>query len=204
MSNKPEDEDKIRETSPQKNYGTKYTYGDYLTWDDGKRYELIDGEIYIMTPAPGRIHQKISGNLHWQFYGYLKDKKCEVYFAPFDLRLPEGNEDDKDILTVVQPDLIVVCDQDKLDERGGRGAPDLVVEILSPTSEKRDREIKKDLYERHGVREYWFVDYQNSVVEVYLLKNGKYGKPDIYSKEDNLPVSIFSDFRIDLKSVFSL
>ncbi|MFW6029628.1 MAG: Uma2 family endonuclease, partial [Halanaerobiales bacterium] len=134
-----------------------YTYSDYLNWTDGKRYELINGQVYTMSAAPYRRHQSISGELFRQIANYLFDKKWDVYDAPFDVRLPEGEEDKDEILTVVQPDIVVVCDEDKLDKRGCRGAPDLIIEIISPSSAGRDRKDKRDLYEKHGVREYWLV-----------------------------------------------
>lgn len=201
MSEKGKNEELIRETNPQK---TKYTYGDYLNWTDEQRYEIIDGEVYIMTPAPYRKHQKVLGALHNHFYNYLIGKKCEVYLAPFDLRLPLDNECDNEIKTVVQPDLLVICNQDKLDERGCKGAPDLLIEILSPSSIKRDKQVKRDLYERHKVKEYWIVDYLEKVVEVYILnEEGKYIKPEIYSEKDSIVVNIFEgELEIDLELVF--
>jgi len=180
-----------------------YTYGDYLTWDDGKSYELIDGVVYNMTPAPSLRHQQILGAIHNQFYNYLADKKCEAYFAPFVVRLLMAEEEDQDVSTVVQPDL-GVCDQDKLDERGCKGAPELVVEIVSPASAGRDRKVKRDLYEKHGVKEYWLVDYSGNTVEAYLLNdNGQYGKSDVYTDQEMVPVSIFADLEIDLERVFN-
>ncbi len=202
MSDDREDKHLIRETSFSKEHN-KYTYGDYVKWSDDKRYELIDGKPYLMSPGPARRHQEVSGYIFSQFYHYLSDKRCKVYYAPFDVRLPEGKEQDKDISTIVQPDIVVVCEIDKLDKSGCKGAPDLVVEIISPGSGKRDRKTKRDLYEKHGVREYWLVDYQEEVVEVYLLNNdSKYGKSNVYSDKDKVAVSIFSNFQIDLESVF--
>ena len=184
-------------------YG-KQTYGNYLTWDDGQRYEIIKGTVYIMSPGPTRFHQKASGDIFNQFYNYLQDKECEIYAAPFDIRLPEGDEKDEDILTVVQPDLIVICDEDKLDKRGCRGAPDLIVEILSPSSYKKDKIIKRELYEKHGVKEYWLVDLEGKIVEVYKLQeDGEYGKSELYTEEENIPVAIFEgDLEVDLDRVF--
>ena len=131
-----------------------YTYGDYLRWDDGERWELIDGVAYNMTPAPNRRHQAILRELSYQFTAFLAGKPCEVYFSPFDVRLPEHNEKDEEVTTVVQPDLVVICDPDKLDDRGCRGAPDLVNEILSPSTSRKDMKTKLELYEKRGVREY--------------------------------------------------
>lgn len=193
------DKDIIRETAENR----LYTYGDYLKWDNGKRYEIIDGQVIEISAAPYRQHQKVSAELLRQFANYLLDKKCEVYAAPFDVRLPEGGEADEKILTVVQPDLVVICDRSKLDERGCRGAPDLVIEIISPSTAGRYRKDKRDLYERHGVKEYWLVDYQERVVEVYLLDdNNVYSKPAVYLEKDVVPVSILDGLQIELEFVF--
>jgi len=178
------------------------TYGDYLKWSNERRYELIDGQVYIMTPGPSRQHQKLLVELIRQFSTYLFDKECEIYAAPFDVRLPEGEEKEDDILTVVQPDLLVVCDEDKLDKKGCKGAPDLMIEIISPSSGGRDRRDKRDLYEKHGVKEYWLVDYNEKIVEVYLLnEDGQYGKPAVYLEDDKVPVDILNGLEIDLSYI---
>jgi len=182
----------------------EYTYGEYLTWQDGKRYEIIEGVVYNMSPAPYRRHQRISGELHRQFANYLLGKECEVYAAPFDVRLPVGEEADEDINSVVQPDLVVVCDLKKLDDRGCKGAPDLAIEVVSPFSADRDRKIKKELYQRAGVKEYWLVDYDQNIVEVYLLnEKGEYDKPMVYTEKDKVSIGIFTDLNIDLLLVFN-
>ncbi len=181
----------------------RYSYGDYLAWDDGERWELIDGIAYNMSPAPNRRHQGISMELSAQFHSYLRDKPCKAYHAPFDVRLPEGDEADEETSTVVQPDLVVVCDPDKLDDKGCRGAPDLVVEILSPSTSGRDLKLKFNLYERRGVREYWIVDPTGGTVMVFILgDNGGYGRPELYTAEEKAPVGIFPDLVIDLGPVF--
>lgn len=191
--------DLIRETAEER----LYTFADYLKWNDGKRYELIDGQVYILAPAPSPEHQRISGELYRQISNYLLDKDCQVFAAPFDVRLPEGEERDEEILTIVQPDILVVCDKSKLDQRGLKGAPDMVIEIVSPSTAGRDRGVKRDLYERNGVREYWLVDYSNKTIEVYLLNEGnRYGKPVVYSAEEKVPVNIFDSLAIDLSLVF--
>jgi Uma2 family endonuclease len=125
----------------------RYTYADYQTWNDGVRYELIDGVVYMMSPAPNRAHQELSGELFNQFYNYLKGKKCKVYAAPFDVRLSD-KEHEK---TVLQPDITVVCDPSKLDKKGCKGAPDMVVEILSPSNAERDTTLKLRKYLQAGV-----------------------------------------------------
>ena len=191
--------DLIRETAEEH----LYTFADYLKWNDGKRYELIDGQVYILAPAPSPEHHRISGELYRQISNYLLDKDCQVFAAPFDVRLPEGEERDEEILTIVQPDILVVCDKSKLDQRGLKGAPDMVIEVVSPTTAGRDRGLKRDLYERNGVREYWLVDYSNKTIEVYLLNEGnRYGKPVVYSAEEKVPVNIFDSLAIDLSLVF--
>ena len=183
--------------------GVKYTYGDYLKWPDEERWEIIDGVPYLMSPAPSVDHQKILGETFRQFANYLVGKKCDVFNAPFDVRLPAADEKDEDIQTVVQPDIVVICDKSKLDQRGYRGAPALIVEILSPSTSKKDLSEKYDLYERCGVKEYWVVFPLDKVLDVYLPdEEGKYRKADSYEKGDRVKPSIFDDLEIDLGLVF--
>jgi Uma2 family endonuclease len=180
-----------------------YTYEDYLNWPDTERMEIIDGHIYMMAP-PSRLHQKVSGAIYAQFFNYLKDKDCEVYYAPFGVRLPEeGEQSDKAIKNVVEPDIVVVCDKTKLDDQGCKGAPDLIVEVTSPSTARKDKMEKFNLYERHGVKEYWIVEPENKIVSVFTLQeNKRYGRPDVYSVEDKIKVSLFGDLVIELKDVF--
>ena len=181
----------------------KFTYGDYLSWPDEERWELIDGEAFNMTPAPSRAHQKTLLALADLFYNYLNDKPCEVYVAPFDVRLPEGSQSEQEIITVVQPDLTVVCDPAKLDDKGCRGTPDLIVEIISPSTAARDYIEKLALYERRQVAEYWVVHPIDKTVMVFqLTANQEYGKPRIYAGNDQVPIGLFPDLVIDLKKVF--
>jgi Uma2 family endonuclease len=136
----------------------RFTYRQYRTWPGTERWELIEGHAWSMSPAPIRIHQKLSGRLfHW-ICTYLEGRPCEAYEAPFDVLFPEGAESDDEIDTVVQPDVVVYCDKSKLTRTGARGAPDLVIEILSPSTSKKDQHEKFALYQRHDVREYWVVD----------------------------------------------
>ena len=130
---------------PNRKENNSYTYKDYLEWPEQERWELIEGVAYNMTPSPSRSHQKISAALFNALYQYLKGKNCEVYYAPFDVRLPEGVEEDHQIKTVVQPDLVVICDPLKLDEKGCQGSPDLIMEILSPSTASIDYILKLDL-----------------------------------------------------------
>ncbi|MGY6216734.1 Uma2 family endonuclease [Methylolobus aquaticus] len=152
-----------------------FTYGDYRLWPEDRRWELIDGEAYDMSPAPTRTHQTLVGEVFRQIANYLDAKPCEVYVAPFDVRLPVGDETDDRINTVVQPDIAVICDPSKLDEAGCRGAPDWIIEVLSPATAAKDQVLKRDLYQRHGVREYWLVHPTDHILTRYRLENGGFG-----------------------------
>ena len=182
---------------------TQYTFADVLAWDESERAELIDGEVFLMAPAPSRGHQEISGALFAQLYNYLEGKRCKVYHPPFDVRLFErdGNTPE-DVDTVVEPDLTVVCDMDKLDDMGCKGAPDMVVEILSPSPRRHDRLTKFNLYQRAGVREYWIVDPADKSVQVFTLEDGHYAAKDFGAAGDKLRVNVLEDCVIDLSEVF--
>jgi Uma2 family endonuclease len=194
---------KIKEAKPEAASKEKYTYGDYLTWSHEERWELIDGVPYNMTPAPSRRHQEVLGALYVQFFLFLEGKPCKVYLAPFDVRIPEEDKEDQLIQTVVQPDLVIVCDQTKLDEKGCKGVPDLVVEVLSPHTAGKDLKLKMDLYERVGVKEYWVVHPIDQTLLVFKYKEGKYIKPESYIKGDKILASILVDeLSIDLAKVF--
>jgi Uma2 family endonuclease len=155
----------------------RHTYAEYLRWPEDVRYELIDGEAYLMAPAPSAGHQRLVGEMFRQIADALEGGSCEVFVAPFDVRLPRGNEPDDEIATVVQPDLTIVCDAAKVDERGCRGAPDWVIEVLSPATAAHDQTIKLAAYERAGVPECWFVHPTDRTVTVYLLQGDTYGRP---------------------------
>lgn len=183
----------------------KYSYADYLTWPDDERWELIDGIPYNMSPAPAINHQRISVELVRQIANYLIDKTCEVFDAPLDVRFPAGkNKNDKEIFDVVQPDIIVVCDKDKIeDDRSCFGAPDIVIEILSPSSASRDLIKKRRLYEKNKVKQYWIVDPQEKEIYIYRLQNnGKYGDPGEYTTSDKIKVDGFEGLEIDVSPVF--
>lgn len=192
----------VKETAATKEI---YTYGDYEKWPEGQRWELINGIPHDMTPAPSRIHQEILGEFHLRFATYLKNKPCKVYIAPFDVRIPQGAEKDELITTVVQPDLTVVCDRAKLDDKGCKGVPDLVIEILSPHTAAKDLKIKLNLYEKAGVREYWVVQPADQTVMVFSLQeDGKYIKPEVYDRHDVIAVGIFNrELQVDLTGIFS-
>ena len=150
----------------------RYTFADCLTWGEDERIEIINGEAVMMAP-PSRIHQKISFEIGRQIGNYLEGKKCEVYPAPFGVRLFEKDGDSPDdVDTLVEPDISVICDKDKLDDHGCKGAPDMVIEVLSPSTLRHDRFIKLGLYQRAGVREYWIVEPETQTVQVYTLENG--------------------------------
>lgn len=182
----------------------RYTYADYCGWPEGERWELINGVAYNMTPAPSVAHQRISRELLVQFAAYLKGKGCEIFDAPFDVRVPTPGETDETTSTVVQPDLVVVCDPAKLDDRGCKGAPDLVIEILSPATAAKDLKEKLLLYEQTGVLEYWVVHPAEKIVSVFRRgADGQYGKPAVFGAEERVPVGVLPDLEVDLGLVFA-
>lgn len=148
-----------------------YSYGDYLKWKFQERVEIIKGKIMAISPAPNRLHQRISMKLTKAFLDVFDSHQCELYVAPFDVRFPDSNGK---IKTVVQPDLCVICDPNKLDEKGCIGAPDLIVEILSPGNSKREMKDKYELYQEQGVSEYWIVRPEEQHIQIYVLENGRY------------------------------
>lgn len=181
-----------------------YTYADYLLWRIEERLELIKGKIFKMSPAPSLVHQRISTQLQGTLFNYLKGSSCDLFSAPFDVRLYNDKKSKlafKDIFTVVQPDLCVICDENKLDEKGCSGAPDLVIEILSPGNSKKEMNEKFDLYEETGVREYWLVEPSENAVYIYVLnESGKYiGLKPVTAI---LQSSIFPDLKINLEEIF--
>jgi len=188
----------------QKNEKSHFTYSDYLSWPDEERWELIDGVPYNITPAPSLIHQRILGQFYRRFADHLEGKTCEAFLAPFDVRLPKGDESDEKTDTVVQPDLTVICDPSKLDEKGCRGVPDLIVEVLSPFTAHKDMKTKRYLYEKVGVKEYWIIlPSERSVMVFSLQENGLYSPYEVYSNNDTIEVRISDPFTIDLASIFA-
>jgi len=179
-------------------YNKRYTYSDYLQWDDDEeRRELIDGVPYVMA-GPNRKHQKILGKLHLQFGNFLEGKPCEVYLSPFDVRLNADTLDD----TVVQPDLIIVCDEFILDDASCKGVPDMVIEILSPSTASYDRNIKFKKYLQVGIKEYWIIDPVAQSLAIHILQDGSY-ITHAYTCEETVPVHVLKDCRIDLTKVFA-
>ena len=180
----------------------RYTFADVLTWDEKDRIEIIDGEAFMMAP-PSRVHQEIVAELTRQFGNFLEGKRCRVYPAPFGVRLFERDGvRPEDIDTMVEPDLSVVCDSSKLDSRGCKGAPDLVVEILSPSTQRHDRLVKLNLYQRAGVREYWIVDPDSRTVQVMQQESGRLQLHEVYSRGDVARVNVLEGCFIDLGKVF--
>jgi Uma2 family endonuclease len=189
---------------PTELYGT-YTYADYLTgWLD-ERVELIKGKLYKMSPAPTSSHQRVAGELHLQIGNFLKRKKCKVFIAPFDVRLPQAGKENNEIKTVVQPDLCVICDSSKIDEKGCLGAPDWIIEILPKYTSAKDLSKKFEVYEQTGVKEYWVVDPTGETVLVYSInKMGKYeGFLKPFISTDKISSTVLPDLVIDLAEVFS-
>ena len=181
----------------------RYTFADCLTWSENERIEIIDGEAVMMAP-PSSIHQEISVAITSQLYNFLEGKKCKVYPAPYGVRLFERNGAvPEDVDTMVEPDISVVCDKNKIDKHGCKGAPDLVVEILSPSSLRHDSLVKLGLYQRAGVREYWIVDPEYKSVQVFMLdSNGSLRISEEYGRGDVARVNVLDGCFIDLGKVF--
>lgn len=180
-----------------------HTYGDYLEWPEDVRYELIDGVAYLMSPAPTREHQEIAGEIFRQTANALEGQPCRPYVAPFDVRLPRGDEPDKLVDTVVQPDLLVVCDRRKLDTRGMRGAPDWVVEVLSPAAAAHDQTIKLAAYERAGVPEVWLVHPADRVLTMYRPEGATFGRPVISELKGQTAVAALPGLTVDWDRVLA-
>lgn len=182
----------------------RFTFADVLTWDEDERIEIINGEAFMMA-TPSRIHQEISIAIAAQLYNFLEGKRCRVYPAPFGVRLFEQDGDSPESVdTVVEPDISVVCDRNKLDDHGCKGAPDMVIEILSPSTRRHDQLVKLNLYQRAGVREYWIVDPGAQSVLVFLPDSGGSFRPhEVYGKSDIAKVNVLDGCFIELSKVFS-
>jgi Uma2 family endonuclease len=183
----------------------KYSYADYLTWEFNERVELIKGWIYKMSPAPKRKHQKVSFKLGLHLGKFFETKCCEVYEAPFDVRLKKNKGSDGEVNTVVQPDISVFCDLSKLDDRGAIDAPDLVVEITSDSTMKKDYNEKFNIYEENGVREYWIVNPDSHSMEIFKLENNKYDSVGVFNIHDGateVNSVIFPELKVNLVEIF--
>ncbi|MEX2592477.1 MAG: Uma2 family endonuclease [Anditalea sp.] len=192
---------KNRVEEPIAGYGP-YSYADYLSWQMEEMVEIIKGRLFRMTAAPKRIHQKISLHIATELYRFLKGNSCEVYEAPFDVRLPFNSKKDEEIFTVVQPDICVICDPNKLDEAGCLGAPDLIIEILSPGNNKKELQSKYEVYEESGVTEYWIIHPDEQTLLVYALKGGKYVPSRLFTSGDRVKSDCIEGFALDLELLF--
>ena len=179
-----------------------YTYADYLKWTFAERVELIKGKIFKMSPAPSTRHQVLTGELYRLISNFLYKQTCQVFIAPFDVRLIRKSKEDKEIITVVQPDLCVVCDSLKIEPRGCLGAPDIVVEVLSPGNNITELKNKFDIYEESGVLEYWIVSPQDNTFIINRLTNGYYITSRPMVAGDTVTTPILPGFSIDLEEFF--
>jgi len=176
---------------------TRFTYADYITWPDDERWELIDGQAYNMTPAPTTRHQNIVYNVSFILKSKLLNKSCRPFVAPADVVLFESD--------VVQPDIFVVCDEKKITEANIQGAPDLVIEVLSPHTALKDKREKKALYEKYGVKEYVIIDPTDLYVERFSLgEDLTYGKETVFGPRDILPLVAIGGVEIPLGEVFEI
>jgi len=180
-----------------------YTYADYFKWQFEERVELIKGRIFQISPAPNMWHQRLSGDIYGQLWSFLRGNKCSVFSAPFDVRLPRKSQEDKDIVTVLQPDICVIRDEAKLDKRGCIGAPDIVVEILSPGNNAKELKNKYEVYEEAGVKEYWIVSPQDNTFVVYTLVDKHYVPSRIMVTGDVVKSTVLDGFSLDLTELFA-
>ncbi|MEC5164910.1 Uma2 family endonuclease [Flavobacterium sp. PL11] len=183
----------------------KYSYADYLTWMFQERLELFKGKIFKMSPAPSMYHQKVAGNIHGILWNKFKNETCNIFVAPFDVRLLniKNQKCDTDIYTVVQPDLCVICDESKLDARGAIGAPELMIEILSPGNSKKEMRYKYDLYQEAGVLEYWIVNPENKTIFIYVLKEGVFVGQHPLIEDDKIESPLFPQLDFRLEEIFN-
>jgi Uma2 family endonuclease len=197
---------KITELS-QLDLTASYSYADYLTWQLSEAVELIKGKILLMSPAPNVKHQKLSIFLASRLFNYFENKACQVFSAPFDVRLYDRNKSllaNKEITTVVQPDICVICDSSKLDEQGCNGAPDWIIEILSKGNSQKEVKIKHALYAESGVKEYWLVFPYEEVINQFVLneESRQYQLSNSYAGDDVAASHLFPDLKIDLAALF--
>ncbi len=188
---------------PSVPFGHEYTYADYLKFEFEEMVELIRGKIYKMSPAPLTNHQIISKNLEYLIESHIRKQKCVMFHAPTDVVLPIANKKRNKATTVVQPDIMVICNPFIIEEKAIFGVPNLVIEILSAGTASKDRGVKYDVYEEAGVGEYWIVSPEYETVEVFLLENGKYAKKYVLTKNEQVTPFTLPEFTIDLKEVFN-
>lgn len=182
-----------------------YSYADYLTWQFDEYVELIKGKIFQMSPAPRAMHQRVQGKIYNRIYNYLENKKCEVFVSPFDVRIPLKNQKSNDtVFSVVQPDICIVCEESKIDEKGCNGAPDFIAEILSPSTMRKDANEKYSLYEEAGVKEYWLVWPEDKAIQIFDLENGVFVKRGLYEFEGKVFIKSIGEFELDLKDIFAI
>ncbi len=183
----------------------RYSYADYLTWQFSERVELFKGYIRQMS-APTPKHQRVSRELGTSFINFFRRNTCDVFYAPFDVRLYNRQRSqlaDKDVYTVVQPDISIICDVAKIDDKGCNGAPDLIIEILSPNNPNTDIKDKYQLYQENGVIEYWIVYPNDAVIHQYVLKEEKYYSHGIFTRQDVIVPFLFPELSIVLVDVFA-
>jgi len=183
-----------------------YSYADYLLWQFSERVELIKGKVFKMSPAPSSSHQDISLNLTIIFNKFFSKTTCKLYVAPFDVRLinyKESSSDNK-ILSVVQPDLCVICDRSKIDDKGCIGAPDLVVEILSSGNSKKEMDTKFDLYQENKILEYWIVNPFQKTILIYVLENERYIGLKPFLIDSKIISPTFPSLKVSVKKVFEI
>jgi Uma2 family endonuclease len=187
---------------PEVSYDKHYTYRDYLQFTFDEMVEIIKGKLFKMSPGPNTAHQAISRNLSGCLFNHLKGKNCQFFSAPFDVILPVKDKDFLESDRVVQPDIVVICDSAKIQERGCFGAPDWIIEILSPNTTRKDLQDKFDLYEESKVGEYWIVEPRNQTVEVFVLENNIYKRITTYVREDQVTSHTLPELTIELGDVF--
>jgi len=177
----------------------RYTYADYLSWEGPERYQLLYGEAFMMA-APSMAHQAILMEMSLQFGNWLRGKPCRVFAAPLDVRLfPEDDNSDD---TVVQPDLLVVCDRGKFSKGAVKGAPDLAVEIVSPSAPVTVDILKMGAYLKAGVREYWLIEPEQRLVQVHVYENGHFISSG-YKGDAVIPSAVLKGFSLDLKTLWA-
>ncbi len=188
---------------PQPKVKTHHTfsYADYQHWDDGQRWELIDGEAYAMSPAPVVDHQTVVGAVFAQFYQQLRGKPCKPMLSPLDVLLPRAGEANDNVTTTVQPDLLIVCDPNKIERKFVRGAPDFILEVVSPGHASYDHVLKRRRYEQAGVRELWLVDPAERVLWVYVLQDGVYTNVSVQELAGARPLAILPEVSVDWDAV---